>query len=133
MTADGPAGWRWVAAAVAFAIHDRQIAEHGGLDGVRDEGVIHAALARPIQVASYEEPGTAWLAAAYAYGLARNHGFVDGNKRTAWVIARLFLEDNGEKLRFRRLDAIQVMEGLAAGRISEAELAEWFRKAICRS
>ena len=133
MTTDGPADWRWVAAAVAFAIHDRQIAEHGGLDGVRDEGAILSALARPMQIASYEEAGTARLAAAYAYGIARNHGFVDGNKRTAWVTARLFLADNGEILRFRRLDAIQVMEGVAAGRISEAELAEWCRTRLATS
>ena len=127
MSTEGPAPWRWVSDAVAFAVHDRQIAEHGGLDGVRDEGAILSALNRPLQIESYEDPDAARLAAAYACGIANNHGFLDGNKRTAWVVARLFLADNGEVLRFDRMDAVPLMEGVAAGRIRETELAEWFR------
>src|SRR5688572_28734732 len=119
--------WRWVEADVAFAIHDRQLAEHGGLDGVRDRGAVESALARPQNPAAYGAPDAA---AAYAYGLARNHGFADGNKRTAWVVARLFLADNGHTPKFDPLDAIRTMEGVAAGAIDEAQLARWFRDRI---
>ena len=80
---------------VAFAIHDHQLAEHGGPEGVRDAGALESALARPRNLAAYERPDAAALAAAYAYGLARNHPFADGNKRTAWVVARVFLAING--------------------------------------
>lgn len=119
--------WRWVAADVVFAIHDRQLAEHGGLDGVRDRGAVESALARPQNLAAYGKPDAADLAAAYAYGLARNHGFADGNKRTAWVVARLFLADNGLRLAFNPVDAIRTVEGVAAGTVDEAQLALWFR------
>lgn len=122
--------WRWVGAEVAFAIHDRQLAEHGGLDGVRDRGAVESALARPQNLAAYGEPDAADLAAAYAYGIARNHGFSDGNKRTAWVVARLFLADNGYTLRFNPLDAIRTIEGVAASAIDEAQLVQWFRERI---
>ena len=122
--------WRWVGAEVAFAIHDRQLAEHGGLDGVRDRGAVESALARPQNLTAYGAPDAADLAAAYAYGLARNHGFADGNKRTAWVVARLFIADNDYTLRFDPLDAIRTMEGVAAGAIDEAQLAQWFRDRI---
>ena len=119
--------WRWVGRDVADAIHDRQLAEHGGLDGVRDGGAIDSALAKPQNLAAYgDAPDAAELAAAYAFGLARNHGYVDGNKRTAWVIARLFLADNGFRLRFDPIEAVQTTEALAAGKISEAGLADWF-------
>ena len=100
MSAANPARWRWVEAGVAFAIHDFQIAEHGGSDGVRDGGAIESALMRPVNLALYAEPDAADLAASYAYGLARNHGFVDGNKRTVWVVARLFRADNGHGCKF---------------------------------
>ena len=119
--------WRWVRADVVFAVHDRQLAEHGGLDGVRDRGAVESALARPQNLAAYGAPDVADLAAAYAYGLARNHGFSDGNKRTAWVVARLFIADNDYTLKFDPLDAIRTMEGVAAGAIDEAQLAQWFR------
>ena len=124
--------WRWVGPEVAHAIHDRQLAQHGGLDGVRDPGAIESALARPQNLAAYENPDAAQLAAAYAFGLARNHGFGDGNKRTAWVIARLFLADNGYKLTFNSMDAIKAMEGVAAGTIGEDQLAAWFRARMTR-
>jgi death-on-curing protein len=119
--------WRWVGLDVAYAVHDRQIAEHGGLDGVRGGGAVESALARPRNLADYGEPDATDLAAAYAYGLARNHGLADGNKRTAWVVARLFLADNGYRLRFNPTDAVRTMEGLAAGTIDEGQLAGWFR------
>ncbi len=126
----GPSGsrdWRWVDAAVIHAVHDRQLAEHGGADGVRDAAGVESALARPVNLASYGAPDAADLAAAYAYGLARNHGFVDGNKRTAWIAARLFLADNGYRLGFDPVDAVRIMEGVAGGTVTEAELAGWFR------
>jgi death on curing protein len=119
--------WRWVGADVVYAVHDRQIAEHGGLDGLRDPGAVESALARPQNLAVYGEPDAADLAAAYAYGLARSHGFADGNKRTAWVIARLFLADNGYRMRFDPAEAVRTTEKLAAGTLEESQLAEWFR------
>lgn len=123
-------GWRWIVPAVVYAVHDRQLAEHGGPDGVRDRGAIESALARPQNLLAYGNPDAADLAAAYAYGLARNHGFVDGNKRTAWLAARLFLADNGHRLRFDTDDAVRTVEAVAAGTMSEADLAAWFRERL---
>ena len=120
--------WRWIDASLVYAIHDRLLAEHGGLDGIRDRGGVESALARPMNLAEYGAPDAAALAAAYAYGLLRNHGFADGNKRTAWVAARLFLADNGCRLRFDRLEAVRVVVAAASGALSEAELAAWFRQ-----
>jgi death-on-curing protein len=119
--------WRWVAPEVVFAVHDRQIAEHGGLAGVRDAGAVESALAPPRHLAAYGEPDASALAAAYAFGIARNHGFADGNKRAAWIVARVFLANNGCPLAFDKADAIQVVEALAAGRVSEEDMAAWFR------
>ena len=128
MSQDNPSQWRWVGLNVVLAIHDRQLAEHGGADGIRDRNAIESALARPLNLAAYGNPDAADLAAAYAYGLARNHGFVDGNKRTAWVTARLFLADNGQRLEFDPLDAIRVVEDVAGSHIDDADLAGWFRR-----
>ena len=122
--------WRWVDPTVVQAVHEAQLAEHGGLDGVRDPGLVESALARPRNLAAYGDPDAAALAAAYAFGLARNHGFSDGNKRTAWVVARLFLADNGFVLRFDQADAVKLMESLAAGTIEETAVAEWFRSRL---
>jgi death-on-curing protein len=122
--------WRWVTRVVVFAVHDRQIAEHGGLTGIRDMSAVESALARPLNLAAYGEPDLAALGAAYMYGLARNHGFADGNKRTAWVIGRLFIADNGGTLRFDRLEAIRTVEALAAGTLSEDALANWIRSRL---
>jgi death-on-curing protein len=124
--------WLWVRADAVHAIHDRQIDEHGGLDGVRDREAIESALSRPQNLAVYGEPApdVPALAAAYAFGLASNHGFADGNKRTAWIVARLFLRLNGCEIAFEPQDAIRAMEGLAAGTIGEADLAAWFRARI---
>jgi len=90
-------------------------------------------LARPKNLAAYGEPDAPALAAAYAFGIARNHAFVDGNKRTAWMLARLFLRDNGVKITFDKRDAIRIMLSLAAGEISEDELADWFRERVQQS
>lgn len=117
----------WLDAAVALAIHDRQLAEHGGGGGVRDAGMLDSALARPVNAWACGADDPAALAAAYAFGVARNHPFVDGNKRTAWVLARVFLALNGHVLRVAAADAIAAMLALAAGELSESEMADWFR------
>ncbi len=119
--------WRWVRADVVYAIHDAQLAEHGGSPGLRDKGALESALARPRNKAAYGKADAAALAAAYAYGLVRNHPFADGNKRTGWVVARVFLADNGYGLQFDPGDAVRTVEALAAG-MSEAELAGWLRQ-----
>ena len=119
--------WRWVRQDVALAIHDAQLSEHGGSSGLTDLGRLEATLARPQNLAAYVDADAAALAASYAYGLARNHPFTDGNKRTGWVVARLFLADKGCLLRFDPADAVRVMESVAAGTVTESELAEWFR------
>jgi death-on-curing protein len=119
--------WRWVGSDVVLAVHDRQLAEHGGRDGVRDAGAIESALARPQNLVAYGNPDAADLAASYAFGLAKNHGFADGNKRTAWVVARLFLADNGCRLRFDKSEAVKIVEAVAGGACSEQDLAAWFR------
>ena len=118
-----------------MAIHDHQLAEHGGPRGIRDLSVIQSALARPINLWNYDEsperPDVATLAAAYAYGLARNHGFIDGNKRVAFVVAAAFLDMNGHELDTDdEKEIVRVMLAVAAGEMSEAELGEWFRKYI---
>lgn len=125
--------WRWIRLDVAHAIHDAQLAEHGGLAGAVDANRLDAALARPRNLAAYKRPDAAALAAAYAYGVLRNHPFADGNKRTAWVIARLFLAENGYQLRFEPADAVRAIEAAAAGNLKEAALAAWFRERIVKS
>ena len=117
----------WVSADVVAAVHDRQISEHGGGAGTRDAGLLASALARPENLAAYGEPDAADLAAAYAFWIARNHAFIDGNKRTAWVAARLFLALNRVSLRFAPADAITTVEDLAAGIVDKASLAAWCR------
>ena len=117
----------WLDATDALAIHDRQLAEHGGGTGVRDMGLLESALGRPVNQWHYGEDDPASLAGTYAFGVARNHPFIDGNKRTAWVLARLFLTLNGHKLTFTAPDAIATVLALAAGDLAEDELADWFR------
>lgn len=114
------------------AIHHRQIAEHGGSEGLRDEGLLLSALTRPQNLLADGEPATdlASLAAAYAYGIARNHPFVDGNKRTAQVAARTFLILNGVDLEATQDDKVLTFLSLAEGAVSEEELADWIRKRI---
>lgn len=127
------ARWVWLAPAVLRAVHDEQLAEHGGAAGVRDEGLFESALARPCQLAQYGEPDVADLAAAYAYGLARNHPFVDGNKRTAFVALELFLACNGQVLTADDADCVLMMLALAAGTLDEAGLAAWVRRHLAPS
>ena len=115
----------WLDPDIASAVHDRQLAEHGGGVGVRDGGMLESALARPVNRWTYGEDDLCQLAAAF--GVARNHPFIDGNKRTAWVLARLFLALNGAKLQFTAEAAIAMMLALAAGELSEEETAAWFR------
>ncbi|MFO1261567.1 MAG: type II toxin-antitoxin system death-on-curing family toxin [Sphingomonadaceae bacterium] len=120
----------WIEAELAIAIHDRQLAEHGGPVGLRDKAMFESALARPQNQWAYGTDDPCALAAAYAFGIARNHPFVDGNKRTAWVLARLFLMLNTMKLAFDPTEAVRTMMALAAGELSEEELADWFRTHI---
>lgn len=120
----------WLDLADTLAIHDRQLAEHGGGSGVRDQAMLESALARPVNRWFYGEDDPVALAAAYAFGVARNHPFVDGNKRTAWVLARLFLALNGHALRFDQADAINTVLALAAGNLAEEDLAAWFRAGL---
>ena len=122
--------WRWISETLIFAVHDRQLAEHGGPSGIRDKGAVESALARPKNLAAYGDPDVAALAAAYCYGIARNHGFVDGNKRTAWIAARLFLRDNDRQLSFDKLEAVKLVEDVAAGRLTEDDLAAWLRSRL---
>lgn len=122
--------WKWVSRQVIEAVHERQISEHGGGVGIRDENGLESALARPINLSLYGEPDVAELAATLAFGLARNHPFVDGNKRTAWVGARLFLRLSDIAFAFDRSEATIMMQRLAAGELSENEVAAWFRDRI---
>ncbi len=119
--------WRWVDPAVVGAIHKSQIARRGGLDGVRDPALIESALARPRNLAAHGKPEVSDLAAAYACGIAGNHGFLDGNKRTALVVALLFPADNGVRMAVDQVDLVRLMESVAAGTLDEAAVADWFR------
>ena len=118
----------WLDARLALAIHDRQLAEHGGPAGLRDAGALESALSRPRNQWEYGQDDLCTLAAAHAFGVARNHPFTDGNKRTAWVLARAFLMLNGVELRFAAEDAVLTVQALAAGDLTEDELADWFRQ-----
>ncbi|HTN14644.1 MAG TPA: type II toxin-antitoxin system death-on-curing family toxin [Sphingomonadaceae bacterium] len=119
--------WVWVAVDVALAAHAEQLAEHGGPGGVRDAGLLESAMARPRNLAEYGEPDAAALAAAYAWGIARNHPFTDGNKRTALVIAETFLQLNGHRLTASDAETVVAILALASGELGESELADWFR------
>ena len=122
----------WLLEETLIAIHHRQIAEHGGGEGLRDEGLLASALARSQNLLAYGEPppDLPSLAAAYAYGIARNHPFVDGNKRTALVAARTFLILNGVNLDATQDDKFLTFLNLAEGAISEEDLVDWIRKRI---
>ena len=125
--------WRWVSEAVILAAHEQQIAEHGGEAGLRDAGLLRSALVRPQNKAAYGTPDAATLAAAYAFGLARNHLFVDGNKRMALLAAEIFLVDNGYVLEADDAAVYDVIMRLAGGTLGEAGLASWMRKNISKS
>ncbi|MBA2770584.1 MAG: type II toxin-antitoxin system death-on-curing family toxin [Sphingomonas sp.] len=122
--------WTWVAADVAIAAHAEQLAEHGGGEGVRDMKLLESAMARPQNLAAYGDPDAAALAAAYAFGIARNHPFVDGNKRTAAVVSETFLILNGHALEAKDAELVVAFLTLAAGELSEEALAEWFRERV---
>ena len=119
--------WIWIDAAVIYAVHNQQLAEHGGSTGVRDAGLLESALARPQNLVAYGEPDVHDLAAAYGYGIARNHPFIDGNKRTAFVAVELFLRLNGFNLKATDVDCVITMLALAAGELSEEAFARWLR------
>ena len=119
--------WNWVSADVVRVIHEQQIVRFGGGSGLRDEGLLLSALARPENLVAYGDPDVAALAAAYAFGIARNHPFVDGNKRTALVTAAVFLMENGHELVASEADAALTFLALAAGEVTEQALADWIR------
>ncbi|MCA6285238.1 MAG: type II toxin-antitoxin system death-on-curing family toxin [Phenylobacterium sp.] len=123
----------WLEPEVALAIHDRQLAEHGGLQGLRDPDALQAALERPRHKWAYGETDPANLAAAYAWGLARSHPFADGNKRTAWVLARLFLVLNGFRLDHGAEETIRIVLALAGGELEEEAFAAWLRNRLSPS
>ncbi|MFC1610663.1 type II toxin-antitoxin system death-on-curing family toxin [Myxococcota bacterium] len=121
---------KWLLNEAVLAIHKMLIAEHGGTAEVRDRGLLESALARPKNLHGYEnpKPSLARLAASYAFGIAKNHPFVDGNKRVALTASAVFLEINGRTLTASEAEAVVMVEGLAAGSISEEELAAWFEE-----
>ncbi len=124
--------WAWIEPAVIRAVHEEQLAEHGGGLGTRDTGLLESALARPMQLAAYGSPDVAALAAAYGYGLAKNHPFIDGNKRTAFVAVELFLLLNGWELNATDGECVLTMLAVAAGTMEEAAYADWIRGHIGR-
>jgi len=125
--------WVWLEAAVLVAVHEEQLTEHGGPAGTRDVGLLESALARPQQRASYGDPDAAELAACYAFGIARNHPFVDGNKRTAFVASELFLMLNGHLLTASDAECVLATLELASGQWDEAAFAAWLREHSRRS
>jgi death on curing protein len=124
--------WVWLQKAVVMAIHEDQLAEHGGGVGLRDAGLLESALARPENLAAYGKPDAADLAAAYGYGISRNHAFIDGNKRTGFVAVELFLELNGHELTASDADCVMTMLAVAAGDITEPEFAAWLREHVAK-
>jgi len=118
----------WLGGAVVLAMHGRLLAEHDGAQGIRDSSLLDSALARPKQILAYGEPDICDLAAAYASGIIRNHPFVDGNKRTGFMAAYVFLASNGLRLVATEVDAAQVVTLLAANEIDEATFSAWLRK-----
>jgi death-on-curing protein len=118
----------WLDKRLILAIHDEQLREHGGAEGVRDEGLLESALARPLNAASYGEPDLATLAALYALGIARSHPFIDGNKRTAYVALELFLDLNGVDLTASDAEATVAMLDMAAGDLTDEEFTLWVRE-----
>ena len=117
----------WVDPTVVLAIHEQQISEHGGLLGIRDWGAIESALQRPENLLHYGSPDIFDLAAAYGFGLARNHGFIDGNKRTAYVVTRLFLVLNGCDLQASAVEKVLTFEKVGKGEMNQDILAAWLR------
>ena len=117
--------WLWVRQDVVLAVHNDQIARHGGSEGLRDPGGLERALAYPQNLAAYGNPGLAELAAGYLFAVVKNHAFVDGNKRTAWTVLRLFVALNRSRLDYERLDALRFVQGVAGGAIDYDGACEW--------
>jgi death-on-curing protein len=119
--------WRWINKQALLLLHDESLAEHGGLSGLRDEGLLDSALARPQNLAAYGKPDIAELAASYCIGLAKNHPFVDGNKRAAFLAVGLFLFLNNFRLTATQAEATLTMLAVAAGDMDESAFAAWLR------
>jgi death on curing protein len=120
--------WKWVDKRALLLLHGESLAEHGGGEGIRDEGLLESALARPQNLDLYGQPDFAELAASYGFGLAKNHAFVDGNKRASFLAVGLFLYLNGYRLQASQADATLTVLALAASDITEAEFAAWIRR-----
>jgi len=120
-------GWRWIDKRALLLLHDESLAEHGGAAGLRDEGLLESALARPQHRATYGNPDLAELAAAYGVGLGKNHPFIDGNKRVAFLAVGVFLALNGQRLVATQAEATLTMLGVASGEVEEAAFAAWIR------
>ncbi|MCF8052177.1 MAG: type II toxin-antitoxin system death-on-curing family toxin [Desulfobacterales bacterium] len=125
--------WKWIDRAVVIAIHDYQIAEHGGRPGIRDIGLIQSALDSPKNLDGHEDPDVFDLAAQYGWSITRNHGFIDGNKRTAYVTTRLFLRINGWDFQAPAVECVLVFERLGSGEILADDLADWLRRHATKS
>jgi death-on-curing protein len=119
--------WRFISRAALLLLHDESLAEHGGAGGLRDEGLLESALARPHNLIAYGDPDVFALAAAYAHGLVRNHPFTDGNKRAAFLAAGLFLALNGYRIAATQVEATLTMVALASSEMGEDEFADWLR------
>ena len=119
--------WRWIDKRLLLILHDESLAEHGGASGLRDEGLLDSALARPLNLLAYGSPDAADLAASYGFGLAKNHAFVDGNKRAAFLSVGLFLALNGFRLNAAQADATLTVMSVASGDIDEPTFARWIR------
>jgi len=119
---------KWIRKAVVLALHSEQLAEHGGSDGIRDEGLLDSALAKPLNLLAYTEPDLFDLAASYAFGIARNHPFIDGNKRTALAVSLSFLYLHGWDILAPKQDLYSAFIHLADGTLSEGDLGSWFRQ-----
>ena len=115
----------WLELQIVIAIHEKQIAEHGGLSGLRDRGLLESAIARPQHLYAYGEPTIFDMAAAYAGGIVKNHPFLDGNKRTGFMTAYTFLRRNGMHLRAAQADAVQSVLALASSEMTEEQFARW--------
>ena len=120
--------WRWLIEGVVIAVHAEQIAEHGGSSGLRDKGLLSSAMARPQHLAAYGNPTVFDLAASYAFGIIQNHPFIDGNKRTGFLAAYIFLSLNGWKIGAPEASAVSVVLAVATGEMNEAELSVWIKE-----
>lgn len=121
-------GWHWLSDTTILALHQRLLSEFGGAAGLRDVGLFESALARPLNKAAHTRADVFELAAAYCFGLVRNHAFVDGNKRIGFAVSAVFLSVNGYRLDASETDALKTILALAAGELSEEDLTRWFRK-----